>query len=64
MYVPEEVPSVSHSSLPLTPSVAVKKSVLPTAVRLAGPELPAPARMSAVRTVPAEVPSLCHNSRP
>ncbi len=62
--VPAAVPSLFHNSSPLTSSKAVKYRVLPTAVKLRGPEPLEPGPMSATRTVPAAVPSLFHNSSP
>jgi hypothetical protein len=52
--VPAVVPSLFHSSAPLTGSLAVKNSVLPMTVRLKGLELALPGRMSLTRTVPAD----------
>ena len=64
MTVPAAVPSLFQSSVPWTPSLAAKKSVLPTAVRLVGVR----ARDAGVdvldRTVPAAVPSLFQSSLP
>src|SRR5690348_16688465 len=53
-----------HSSTPWLPSLAAKNSVPLTFVRLLGRELAAPGKMSLSRTVPVEVPLLCHSSRP
>jgi hypothetical protein len=47
------VPSVFHSSRPLTPSDAWKNSQSFTAVSKNGDEEPAPGKMSATRIVPA-----------
>ena len=44
--VPEAVPSLFHNSTPLIPSLAVKKRVLPTAVRRWGLLLLPPLRIS------------------
>ena len=62
--VPAAVPSLFHSSTPLVPSLAVKKSVPFTFVSDRGLESPLPARMSLTSTVPAAVPSLFHSSTP
>ena len=62
--VPASVPSLFHSSLPLTPSSAEKNSVPPTAVRSSMSEPEPPGSMSLTRTVPAAVPSLFHSSSP
>ena len=63
--VPPDVPSLFHSSAPLTPSLALKNSVAATLVRETTPPLnPTPTRMSFTMVVPASVPSLFHSSRP
>ncbi|GCA81669.1 hypothetical protein MiTs_03688 [Microcystis aeruginosa NIES-2521] len=62
--VPAAVPSLFHNSKPLTPSLALKNRVLPTAVRRLGLELEEPGRISLTRTVLAAVPLLFHNSKP
>ena len=62
--VPAAVPSLFHSSVPLAPSSAVKKSVPSDVRQVRGLELPVPGLMSLTRTVPAAVPSLFHSSSP
>ena len=64
MRVPSWVPSLVHSSRPWMPSTAVKKSLLPTAVRSSGDDGEDPCRMSLTMRVPAGVPSVFHSSRP
>src|SRR3954447_24416330 len=56
------VPVLFHTSSPLVPSLAWKKSVPLTLVRYREAELPAPGLMSAARET--VVPSLFHNSAP
>ena len=51
--VPAAVPSLFHSSTPVVPSLAVKKSVPFTFVETAGSEPVAPGLMSLTSTVPA-----------
>ena len=46
MAVPAAVPSVFQSSKPWAPSLAEKKRVLPTTVKLRGLDLAIPGRMS------------------
>ena len=46
------------------PSVAWKKSVLPTAVKPLSSEEEEPGRMSLTRTVPARLPSVRQSSEP
>ena len=66
--VPTAVPSVRHSSRPLEPSVATNSTVPPSAAsagRSYGANASAlPGFTSAIRTVPASVPSLFHGSSP
>src|SRR3954454_25108777 len=64
MSLTREVPvrSLFHSSRPLTPLSAAKKSVPLTLISRVGDELPLPGRMSLTREVP--VRSLFHSSRP
>ena len=54
----------AHSSLPLVPLSALKKSVVPAPVMNDGFDPAVPARMSDTKTVPGENPVLFHNSRP
>src|SRR5262245_50880060 len=62
--VPAGVPSVAHSSEPVDPSFAVKKTRLPTTVRLLGDEpVVRLGLISLTRNVPAAVPSLRHSSK-
>ncbi len=61
--VPAAVPSVFHSSVPVTVK-AEKKTVSPTTVSSAGTDEPRPGLMSLTSTVPAAVPSLFHSSEP
>src|SRR5258707_14692172 len=67
------VPSLFHSSRPLTPSSAEKYNALLNTVKPAGEELkgaripptdPTPGAMSFTCTAPPTVPSLFHSSRP
>ena len=58
------VPLLTHNCEPEIGSVAVKNSVPPTAVRAIGLDEPLPGTMSFTSMVPAEVPSLFHNSVP
>ena len=53
-----------HSSLLCLPSLAVKKRVLPTAVRFVGSLLLLPRRMSLTIVVPRRVPLLRQSSSP
>lgn len=62
--VPFAVPSLRHSSLPLTPSLAANNSWLSTAVSTPGVEPSAPSKISLTKTVPAAVPSVFQSSRP
>ena len=64
--VPAAVPSVTHSSLPCIPSLAVN-SDRPVAQRGetdADQSTPDPGLMSATSAVPAAVPSVTHSSEP
>ena len=58
------MPSLRHSSAPSVPSLAEKKTLLPTAVSDAMDEDEVPGRMSRTSRVPTAVPSLVHNSAP
>ena len=58
------VPSLFHSSLPLTPSSAENSSVPPIPVRFCGEELVEADLMFLTNTVPFGVPSLFHSSLP
>src|SRR5690606_15630134 len=62
--VPKGEPSLAHSSLPLTPSLAKKNSRGPATVRPIGFDDPSPGRMSLTSIVPSGVPSLFHSSLP
>ena len=62
--VPAAVPSLFHSSLPVSGWKALKKSVPLIFRSRATPAEPAPGTMSLTRTVPAAVPSLFHSSLP
>ena len=64
MYVPASVPSETHSSLPLAPSLAWKKTRSWQAKTAPGSELLEPGRMSFTSAVPAAVPSELHSSAP
>ena len=64
MTVPDSVPSLFQSSVPLVPSSALKYRVLPTAVKLSGLLSEDPTRMSFTMTVPDSVPSLFQSSDP
>src|SRR6266853_1406859 len=61
--VPASVPSVFHSSRPLTPSSAEKYNAAPKTVSSDTRE-PVLGLMSFTRTVPASVPSVLHSSGP
>ena len=62
--VPPDEPSDFQSSRPFTVSVAEKKSVEPTAVRLMTVLELIPGLISKTNDVPANVPLDFHNSRP
>src|SRR6266853_1551573 len=63
--VPAPVPSVLHSSRPVTPSSAENSNALFKTVKAFGEELaPGVALMSFTRTVPNPVPLLFHSSTP
>jgi hypothetical protein len=62
--VPAGVPSVFHSSSPLSGCSATKKRVPPTAVNPDANDDPGPGRMSLTSVVPAVVPSVFHSSYP
>ena len=64
MNVPVAVPSLSHSSRPLTPSSAMNATELPKAVRLWGWDEQAAGLMSLTSVVPTSVPSVSQSSRP
>ena len=62
--VPPAVPVLTHNSVPLLPSLAVKTVRGPTLTPLDANEPPPPALMSLKSTVPATVPSVIHTSSP
>src|SRR5262245_34175906 len=62
--VPPTVPSLFHSSKPLTPLLAENSRVAPRFVTRRGNEPNTPALMSLTMTVPASVPSLFQSSWP
>jgi hypothetical protein len=64
MTVPAAVPSVFHSSLPFVASLALKKTVLPTASKPYGLLSPPPGMMFLSITVPPTVPSDTQGSNP
>src|SRR5439155_1092125 len=61
--VPCSVPSLFHSSYPVSGRKAVKKRVPLTLVRLEGQEEAAPGLVSLTSTVPASVPSLLQSEK-
>ena len=62
--VPASVPSLLHSSVPVSGRKAAKNRILPTRVSESGEDEPAPGTMSLTRAVPSALPSLFHSSRP
>src|SRR4051812_36369958 len=62
--VPVPEPSLTQSSRPFAPSLALKYSNPPVAARSIGSDPCAPGRRSDTRLVPADVPRLRHSSRP
>jgi hypothetical protein len=60
--VPADVPLLDHSSTPLVPSTALKKSVPLTFVRKRGLVPVEPGKISLTIVVAAGVPLLDHNS--
>ena len=62
--MPSVLPSLTHSSAPLSPSSATKKSVPFRSVNSVGKESASPGSMSVTIRVPAAVPSVLHSSRP